>query len=67
MANEIGGIFHPAAATITAKDAVALSSPDVEEPTAARHAWANWTTPNLVNSEGLPAEAFSQTSDKPSD
>lgn len=37
---------------------IVLSHPDVDEPIAARHAWANNPNCNLINSEGLPASPF---------
>lgn len=50
-------VFHPATARIE-KDTVVLTAPDVAQPVAARFAWHETATPNLVNGSGLPAVPF---------
>lgn len=52
-----GGKFFPATAKIEGETIVA-SSPDVPEPIAVRHGWANSPQCNLFNAEGLPASPF---------
>jgi sialate O-acetylesterase len=37
---------------------VMVSSPEIKEPTAVRHAWADVPDCNLFNAEGLPAVPF---------
>lgn len=49
--------FVPAKAEIVG-NTVVVSSPDVADPVAARHAWRDDAAPNLVNKEGLPASLF---------
>lgn len=56
-------VFHPAQAKIEG-DRVVLTSPAVSEPVAARFAWHETATPNLVNAAGLPAVPF-RTDDWP--
>jgi len=51
------GVYRPAAARITG-DTVIVSAFNVPHPAAARYAWANDPTGNLVNTEGLPASPF---------
>lgn len=59
---EIAGkdkVWHWAAAKITGKDTVTVSSREVRNPVAVRYAWAaNPEGANLVNSAGLPASVF---------
>lgn len=57
------GVFHPAQAKLVSTNSVELTCPEVAGPVSARYAWANWPEPpvTLQNSEGLPAEPFSQT------
>jgi sialate O-acetylesterase len=55
--------FVPAHAEID-RDVVIVSSPDVKDPVAARFAWNETATPNLVNSADLPAIPF-RTDDWP--
>lgn len=52
------GVFAPAQASI-AGDAVELRSAAVAAPVAARYAWADICTGNLINGAGLPASPFS--------
>ncbi len=48
-----------ATATITGKNAIEVSHPDVAQPTIVRYAWAaNPKGANLYNKEGLPASVF---------
>jgi sialate O-acetylesterase len=57
---EIAGadqVFHPATAKIDGT-AVLVSSPDVAEPVAVRHAFINAPTVSLFNAAGLPAAPF---------
>jgi sialate O-acetylesterase len=49
--------WQPAQARI-AGDRVIVSSPEVPKPVAARYAWENFPTCNLVNGAGLPASPF---------
>jgi sialate O-acetylesterase len=49
--------FHPATATIY-RDSVALASPAVTRPVAARYAWTERGGGDLVNGAGLPARPF---------
>jgi len=49
--------FHNATARVK-KDTVVVRSKKVEHPVAVRYAWSDVTSPNLINSEGLPASAF---------
>jgi sialate O-acetylesterase len=52
------GKFEPAIATIDG-DRIALTSPAVPQPVAARYAWANYPeAANLFNAAGLPAAPF---------
>ena len=52
--------WYWATAEIIGKDSVRISSKSVNNPIAARYAWAaNPEGANLVNSEGLPASVFS--------
>ena len=39
-------------------DSVVLSAPGVSHPVALRYAWSGLAQPNLMNTEGLPANAF---------
>jgi len=56
---DTAGQWHWAQAKIH-EDAVVISHPEVEQPSAVRYAWAeNPESANLVNSEGLPASIFS--------
>ncbi|MDF1861074.1 MAG: hypothetical protein P1U87_12730 [Verrucomicrobiales bacterium] len=59
---EIAGqdkVWHWADATIDGPDSVLVSSSEVNNPVAARLAWAaNPEGSNLINSEGLPASVF---------
>ncbi|MDP0494919.1 MAG: sialate O-acetylesterase [Verrucomicrobiota bacterium JB024] len=58
---EIAGEGQPwavAQARIVSKDTVELSSPSVPNPSAIRFGWVNVSTPNLMNSAGLPAAPF---------
>ncbi|MDP0500072.1 MAG: sialate O-acetylesterase [Verrucomicrobiota bacterium JB022] len=57
-------IFHPAKATITDRDTVLVSSPEVPSPVAVRFGWSNATNPTLFNAAGLPASTF-RTDDWP--
>lgn len=57
------GKFHPAEARIDGS-VVILSSPKVKAPKKARYAWATYLTPNLVNSDNLPAVPFSPSQEK---
>lgn len=52
------GTWHPAKAVIAGPDTVAVSSPEVSEPQAARYAWANNPVATLFNDLGLPASPF---------
>ena len=46
-------------ATITSKDSIEVSHPDIAKPTVVRYAWsANPEGANLYNKEGLPASIF---------
>jgi sialidase-1 len=58
------GIFHPASAKITAKNIIAVSSPQVSQPHHVRYAWLPYPTPavNLFNNAGMPASPFSTES-----
>jgi sialate O-acetylesterase len=51
------GIFSTAKAEISGAQII-VSSPDVKRPRAARFAWHELATPNLVNSAGLPCVPF---------
>ncbi|MEQ9822778.1 MAG: sialate O-acetylesterase [Puniceicoccaceae bacterium] len=52
-------VFHWAEAEIEGKSTVVLRSEAVEMPVYVRYAWSqNPASANLVNSEGLPADAF---------
>lgn len=51
------GKFNKAIAEIQG-DTVILHSEEVYSPKHVRYGWANYTTANLVNSEGLPASPF---------
>jgi sialate O-acetylesterase len=51
------GKFVPATAIIE-KNTVVVSSPTVTLPMAVRYGWSNTATPNLFNTEGLPASSF---------
>ncbi len=55
--------FHAATARIEG-DTVVVSADAVPHPVAVRFAWEDVASPNLVNSEGLPASAF-RTDDWP--
>lgn len=58
---EIAGndkVFYPATATISGKDQVVLSSPNVSAPIAVRLGWSYTKITNLVNSEDLPVSVF---------
>jgi sialate O-acetylesterase len=57
--------FHPATATIY-RESVALASPRVARPVAARFAWTERGDGNLLNGAGLPARPF-RTDDWPVD
>lgn len=50
--------FHPADATITGDNTVAVRSTAVSVPVAVRYAWADTPDCNLINSAGLPATPF---------
>lgn len=52
------GEFHPADAKIAPKGYIVVSSSDVTAPKYVRYCWATFVEPNLVDEEGLPAEAF---------
>ena len=54
------GKFVPAEARVDG-DTIVVSSPTVEDPTAARYGWANSPECNLFNKEGLPASPFDAT------
>jgi sialate O-acetylesterase len=49
--------FVPALARVEG-DTVVISSPAINQPTAARYSWANAPDGNLVNGAGLPATPF---------
>jgi sialate O-acetylesterase len=49
--------WKPATARIQ-QDKVIVSSPEVKKPVAARYAWENFPTCNLLNGAGLPATPF---------
>ena len=49
--------FFPATATIE-NNMVVVSNSAVPEPVAVRYGWSNTATPNLFNTEGLPASPF---------
>ena len=53
------GVFHPAASKIV-DGRILVSSPIVRHPVDARYAWSAYPspTPNLINSDGLPASPF---------
>jgi sialate O-acetylesterase len=51
------GIFGTAKAEISGEQII-VSSPDVRRPLAARFAWHELATPNLVNGAGLPCAPF---------
>ncbi|MBI2510403.1 MAG: sialate O-acetylesterase [Opitutae bacterium] len=50
-------VFHPATAVIK-ENTITLTCPDVPAPVAARFAWHEIATPNLLNRVGLPAVPF---------
>ncbi|GHB57223.1 sialate O-acetylesterase [Persicitalea jodogahamensis] len=50
-------IFYPAQAEINAQGVV-VSSPQVQNPVAARYAFKDWVVGSLYNVEGLPASSF---------
>lgn len=57
---EIAGadkVFYTAKATIS-KNNITLTSPQVNEPVAARYAYKGWVNGNLYNKYGLPASSF---------
>lgn len=49
--------FYPAVAELNGRE-IRIASPNVEQPTAARYAWAPFPEWSLVNAEGLPAAPF---------
>jgi sialate O-acetylesterase len=51
------GKFVPAKAVIE-KNTVVVSSSEIVSPVAVRYGWSNIATPNLFNTEGLPASSF---------
>ena len=51
------GKYAPADAIVDG-ETVVVSSPTVPEPTAARFAWDNIASPELVNGAGIPANSF---------
>jgi sialate O-acetylesterase len=57
-------VFHPAVAKIVGKDQVEVSSDNVQNPVAARYAWADNPVANVQNKEGLPLTPF-RTDDFP--
>ena len=56
--------FVPARAVFDGIERVAVGSPEVPHPVAARYGWSNWMDVNLWNKEGLPASPF-RTDDFP--
>ena len=53
---------------ITDKDTIAVSHPDVANPTVVRYAWSeNAESANLYNKEGLPASIFTTEAEIPSE
>jgi len=53
---------------ITGKDTIAVSHPDVANPTVVRYAWSeNAESANLYNKEGLPASIFTTEAEIPSE
>ncbi|MEI7948523.1 MAG: sialate O-acetylesterase, partial [bacterium] len=52
------GTWFPAKASITGKESVTVSSPNVPEPQAARYAWKNDPVATLFNDLNLPASPF---------
>ena len=57
-------VFHKATARIVGKDRIELSSDNVQNPVAARYAWADNPVANVQNREGLPLTPF-RTDDFP--
>jgi len=57
--------FVWAAAKITGKDTISVSSPLVPSPVAVRYAWAAFPACNLYSVEGLPASPFRTDDYKP--
>ena len=58
---EIAGadkVFHKAEATITARQEVTVSSPEVKQPVAVRYSFRNFAPGNLKNVYGIPAVPF---------
>lgn len=59
--------WHWAQAEITGKDTIAVSHPDIANPTVVRYAWSmNAESANLYNKEGLPASIFTTEIEIPS-
>jgi sialate O-acetylesterase len=53
---------------ITDKDTIAVSHPDIANPTVVRYAWSeNAESANLYNKEGLPASIFTTEAEIPSE
>lgn len=57
------GIFRPAEAKVKG-NTVFVSSPDVAAPVSVRYAWQNAPDAGLFNSYGLPAEPFTQSTER---
>ena len=51
-------VWHFAKGTVTGKDTIELTCPDVPKPVAVRYAWANNPVCNVLNLEGLPLTPF---------
>lgn len=52
------GVWRWAHATISGANRVHLTHPDVPEPIAVRHGWADFPVVNLTGGDGLPASPF---------